>query len=103
MNLVIKHRSGKSNSNADVLSRVPIATVCAIGTSTTFAEEGSDKIALKFECIQAVQREDPSLCLICEYIEHNILPTDEKYAIRLVLESRSYELRVEYHPAHAKK
>ena len=51
MNLVVKHRSGKSNSNADVLSRVPIATVCAIGTSTTFAEEYSDKIALKFECI----------------------------------------------------
>ena len=44
MNLVIKHRAGKSNGNADALSRILIATVCAIGTSTTFAEEGSDKL-----------------------------------------------------------
>ena len=93
MNLVIKHKSGKSNTNADALSRSPIATVCAVGASTTLPEDDeNDMLTPKLGQIQTAQREDTSLCLICEYLEHNALPIDEKDAKRLVLESRYYEL-----------
>lgn len=54
MNLVIKHRSGKSNGNADALSRTPTAAVCAIETSVSSPEDCSAVMsAPKLEEIKA--------------------------------------------------
>ena len=92
----IKHRAGKFNANADALSRNPTATVCAVGVSASPPEDATEAILApnqdKLREIQEAQREDPALYVFCEYLEHNILPVDEKDAKRLVLESQYYEL-----------
>ena len=95
MDLVIKHRSGKSNSNADALSRNPVSRMNAVETLVVDAEydmsiprpesEGMKKI-------KSSQREDPDVKALCDYVEKQVLPTDEKVARRIVLESEHYEV-----------
>ncbi len=90
--LVIKHRSGKANANADALSRNPAAVSCAMVEASTDSsvdnssekvsseedtENGSDQCdallppdAAKLDEIRSSQLEDPTLAAMCRYIEH---------------------------------
>ena len=95
LDLEIKHRSGKSNSNADALSRNPVAQVNSVET-LTFVDGEEEAIPRpeveQMAQVQAAQREDPELRVLCQYLESDVLPTDEKEARRTVIESDRYEL-----------
>ena len=91
MDLVIKHRSGKSNSNADALSRNPQTNICAIEVSK-LPEEGEGDIPRpkieEMNQIQTAQMEDPELFPFYEYLSSDVLPTEEKIAKKVVMESQ---------------
>ena len=90
LNLEIKHRSGKSNSNADALSRNPIAEVNLVETlpSVDSEEEAIPRPEVEqMTNLKAAQREDPEMRVLCQYLESDVLPTDEKEARCIVLES----------------
>ena len=76
MNLVIKHKAGRANANADALSRNPCAEVCVVSSSEQSVD--TDKV----EEIRALQRSDSTLVTMLEYLERHVLPTDEKLARR---------------------
>ena len=91
MDLEIKHRSGKSNVNADALSRNPISAV-----ETLTVTDGEDQAIPRPDVeqmtkLKEAERNDPELQDLCQYLEADILPT-EKRATRIVLESERYEL-----------
>ena len=109
MDLAIRHRAGKKNANADALSRNPVATVCAVSVSEV-AEPEVDSLPLsevaeepepadvipapeaeKLAKIRSSQKEDSSLVVLCDYLEHGVLPV-EKSAKKLILESRHFEV-----------
>ncbi len=87
MDLEIKHRSGKS------LSRNPI-----INAVETFAMTNGEDEAIprpdveQMTKLKEAQRSDPELLDLCRYLEADVLPTDEKRAKRIVLESDRFEL-----------
>ncbi len=66
----IKHRAGKSNGNADALSRRPYDHEIA----------AFDKPGVQTERIYELQRRDPTLADIIDYLEINKLPSDEQSA-----------------------
>ncbi len=94
MDLVIKHRSGRSNGNADALSRNPVvSTVSAVETLTLPLDESiSQPEAEQMQLIGAAQREDPELLVFFGYLEQGALPSEETVARRTVLESEHYEV-----------
>ena len=87
-NLTIKHRSGKSNSNADALSRNPVpqgASVLAV-ESLDIASQ-SRQTELRTE-----QEGDSELAPILRYVTDGTLPDDKALAKRLALEGSQYSL-----------
>ena len=83
LDLVIKHRSGKHNANADAFSRAPLSGVCdATGTPARVIANLSTE---EEEDLATLQRKDEELKPIIEYLETGILPEEEGIAKRLVL------------------
>ena len=60
----VKHRSGTTNGNADALSRIPYLPLVA----------ALDKSGVQTDRIYELQRHDPSLADIIDYLEHDLLP-----------------------------
>ena len=88
MNLEIKHRAGKGNTNADALSRNPVndarvAQLEVCDSSRDLSEDG--EIATK-------QMADPDFQVMITYIKDGTLPTDDKQARRVVLERPHFDL-----------
>ena len=79
LDLEIKHRSGKSNANADALSRNPPAN--HVLQVTTAADDGpvENELSLK-------QRQDPEFLAMFQYIEDGVLPDNDKQAKQIMLE-----------------
>ena len=94
MDLVIKHRSGKSNTNADALSRIPTSSVGAI--ETLVVTDSEECLPLpgggEMEKLKISQKQDPDLVPMCQYLGSDVLPTDEKVARKIVTESQHFEL-----------
>ena len=76
MDLEIKHKAGRENSNAYAMSRNPvdISSVCAV---TTDEQESSGSL-----------KKDPYLATMFLYLQDGALPEDEKLAKRIVAESK---------------
>ena len=97
LDLKIKHRSGRSNSNADALSRAPLPS----GGDLLEGETEGVIAALELKQdpsrsdLPIRQREDPDLAAIITYLETGVLPTDEGRARTLVLSSSQYVLEDE--------
>ena len=87
MDLVIKHKAGRINTNADTLSRNPSAIVCTVSASASSDESAPSVDTEKMDEIQVAQRSDAALVVMCVYLEHGVLPSDEKLAKRIVVES----------------
>ena len=93
---MIKHRSGRENTNADALSRNPACpTVGAV--ESLLLPSDDDSFVLRPEAeqmkeIRAAQREDPELVVLCDYLERGVLPPGEEMAKKVVLESERYEV-----------
>lgn len=84
MDLTIKHKAGRENSNADALSRNPIdaSLVCSVSSDSN-RPLLPDVADLKEE-----QKKDPELAAMLRYLQDGTLPEDEKSAKRIVAESK---------------
>ena len=80
MDLEIKHRSGKSNLSADALSRNPVMTAAVAVVEVVTTEFGAE------------QYEDSELKTMIDYLKSGALPTSEKEAHRIVLQSKYFDL-----------
>ena len=97
MDLEIKYRSGKKNSNADALSRYPIDVPTAHDTSTELSGvvatlDPSGEVGSKDgeNTLHDRQMSDSSLKIIVDYISDGKLPEDEKEARHLTLRSQKF-------------
>ena len=88
MDITIKHRAGRQNSNADALSRNPVdaSLVCAL-SAVSDQSLFPDMVALQEE-----QRKDPELAAMLYYLQDGALPEDEKSARRIVVESKQHDI-----------
>ena len=82
--LTIKHRSGRSNTNADALSRNPIPK----DMSSVLAIQAIDDTP-KF---QEEQTKDSELAALIQYVKEGVVPEDPTLAKRLTLEGTQYDL-----------
>ena len=91
LDLKIKHRSGRSNSNADALSRSPLPAEQDVSVSEA---DGVIATMEPGDCgdLLTRQRDDPDLAAIITYLETGILPPEEGPARTLVLSSSQYVL-----------
>ena len=87
MDLTIRHKPGRANSNADALSR-NVASVNAV-TSSVNSENWSDP---DLTAVAEMQLADPLLVPMLEYLKGEVLPTVTRTAERVVLESKHYSL-----------
>ena len=100
MNLTIKHRSGKTNTNADALSRNPVdpyqhtktANVCSVDVEEPSEGSLSTDQMQKMKDIRDLQEKDPDLVPLVWYLKKGELPTEEEISERIVLESARYDL-----------
>ena len=90
MNLTIKHKAGKNNSNADALSRnpCPSGSVGAVQVTT----DGLGNVSIDKVELRERQEADSDLFAMIQYLEHEELPSDQKSARRIVLESSKYDI-----------
>ena len=88
MDLTIRHKAGRENSNADALSRNPIdASVVSAVSADSDQSLLPDVTALRDE-----QKKDPELAAMLRYLQESTLPDDEKSANRMVAESKQYDV-----------
>ena len=87
MDLTIKHKPGKANSNADALSRN-----VAVVNSVTTSEEEEEVTDQDLQSLREQQWEDPKLKPMLQYLSDKILPCDKAAATRIVMESKHYDL-----------
>ena len=89
MDIRIHHRTGRSNANADALSRSPLAD-----QGCPSAEKTQGVIAaIEPEDLSALQRQDKELAAIICYLEIGVLPEDEKLAKALALTQSQYTVQ----------
>ena len=92
MDLEIKHRSGKSNLNADALSRNPVSILGTVESITDEEAAIPRPSVEQMAEIRAAQREDSELLVLLQYLESDVLPTDTASARRTAVGSERYEL-----------
>ena len=101
----IVYRPGKSNMNADALSRCPVAKAPAEGVAESELQVAaiqsqptqpdmnipallaSDPVVVQSESILSAQRRDTELLAIVKYLENKQLPSEAEHARRIVLQS----------------
>ena len=88
MDLTIKHKPGKANSNADALSR-NISTVEVVSAENAGPEVPSDPDLVN---LGELQWADPSLVPMLQYLKDGLLPEDEQAARKILFGSKQYEL-----------
>ena len=97
MDLEIKYRPGKKNSNADALSRYPIDVPVVqdiptelSGVVATLDSKGEVESKDGENTLHDQQMSDRSLKNIIDYISDGTLPEDEKEARHLILSSQKF-------------
>ena len=98
MDLHLHYRPGKTNQNADTLSRTPIDTQSEIFVepdeklaATLSVPEVSDKDGERIGLAKS-QMDDDELRPVIEFLKNGSLPTDENGARELVLNKKQYVL-----------
>ena len=89
LDLEIKHRPGKSNSNADALSRNPVGNAVVLAVQAEVAEE--DQPAMASE-VKQLQRDDAECKAMLAYLEEGVLPEDSVLARKITLERPHFEI-----------
>lgn len=79
----IVHRPGKSNGNADALSR-RLCDTCSLNAL--------DSAGLQSDSVFRYQRKDPDLAELIEYLEEERLPSDKIRARQILLKEDIYFL-----------
>ena len=104
--LEIKHRSGRTNTSADALSRHPVddAVVCSVTGEVEGPVEETQESAhvdalvlsedtqRKLSELSRLQQSCPDLNAIFTYLSEKVLPEEDKVAHRLTFESRHFDL-----------
>ena len=89
--LTVKHRSGKSNSNADALSRNPVPPSNL--ESSIRAVQALDDIAeLRHVELAEAQAKDPEIAAVIRYVKDGVIPENQILARRLTLEGPQYDM-----------
>ena len=88
MDLTIKHKPGRSNSNADALSR----NIPEVNSITVEAATEPSPGELDFQAMREQQWADADLLPLLRCLTDGILPDDERLAKKLLWESRQYEM-----------
>ena len=89
LDLEIKYRLGKSNTNAD-MSRNPPSVLAVSATNSASGAQSSD--TSQENEVSVKQRQDPEFRDLFHYIEDGILPEDSLQAKRMVLEHQRYAI-----------
>ena len=94
LDLEIKHRPGKSNTNADALSRNPpaILAVSAAVASDSASGNSNSGTSQESELSRKHWRQDPDFSGLFRYIKDGILPEDRLQAKRMVLEHQQFAI-----------
>jgi len=88
LDIKIRHRSGRSNANADALSRAPL---CSKEDSSMGETEGViANLGATEDDLPTLQQQDPELAVILDYLENGLLPNDETLARRVALTASQY-------------
>ena len=91
MDITIKHKAGKRNTNADVLSRSP--PVESRTSIINVSEHSSHPPTLPdLEEVRRLQREDSHCSELTAYLTNRVLPDDELTHRRIVLESKQFQV-----------
>ena len=98
--MTIQHRSGKSNNNADALSRFPLPTSADINLTgeliaAVTASDKEDGSGADGTELAALQRADKELAPILEYLDTGILPVEVKLARKIALTGSQYMVQGE--------
>ncbi len=96
LDLTILYRPGKRNSNADALSRFPLASE-ERGISRPFGIVAATSVPLPSAksgeaTLETRQRQDPELQPIMDFLEDGVLPEEEKQARELILSRSQYQM-----------
>ena len=95
MDLYLHYRPGKTNQNADALSRSPVATQSDVNNENVVAiisvPKVSDKNGERNELSES-QMSDDQLRPIIDYLRSGNLPNDENSARELALNKKQYVL-----------
>jgi len=100
MDVSILHRAGRTNMNADALSRFPLPDVESQSQeSVPIGIVAATEIATPVDGLRERQRNDQELMDIINLLEKGILPDDQKLAKQLALTKSQYMLQddVLYH------
>ncbi len=99
MDVTIRHKSGKRNSNADALSRCPadvqesLAEEPKDGRVCSVEGQVTDQVLLPdLKEVAIHQQNDVDMSTMVAYLKSGALPEDVKLARRVVLESKQFEL-----------
>ena len=98
LDLQIHHRSGTKNTNADALSRYPVlAPESTISSPTSLEVVAATNPSWKTEkggetTLSTLQRADPQLATIVDYLEKGVLPDDTRKARELALTVSQYTI-----------
>ena len=99
LELDIQYRPGQKHLHADALSRAPVEKradepefepdVMQVTADPAVQHDKEVELGTEFE---KLQKEDPQLQEIRNYLLHDILPSDEKRAKRLILEKERFTI-----------
>ena len=96
LDLSIQHRSGKSNANADALSRCPLPSASdenqtsELVAATRAEEKGSNPEDLENCNHPDLQRAEEKLAPLMRYLKEGVLPEERQSARRLAMTSSQY-------------
>ena len=99
LDLTILHRSGKSNANADALSRCLLRdssdenSTGEVVAAVTGTEQERNTEDSESDTLRDLQRRDQELAPIIHYLDAGILPEDSQLSRRIALTSSQYTVQ----------
>ena len=98
MDLTIKHKAGKKNTNADVLSRSP-PTESRTGQVNASKQPSYQPTLPDLDEVRRLQQEDSHCSELVAYLTNGVLPDDELSCRKVILESKQFQVvdNVLYH------
>lgn len=91
-NLTIKHLIGKSNANADTLSRNPVPVQESENSDVHVVSAMEEAVQSRQQDVAEHQEKDSNLQPILTHLKSGMLPEQEAKAKKLVIETTQYDI-----------
>ena len=91
MDITIKHKAGKKNTNADVLSRSP-PSESRTGQVNASKQQSYQPTLPDLDEVHRLQQEDSRCSELVDYLTNGVLPNDELSCRKIVLESKQFHV-----------